>query len=130
MHVGSGFGDRGAGGGSGGVRLVAHLFRGGVRGIALLLLGTFAVVLCLAGGEGFLLLDLGLARLIHVFQGILDGIGRRRVEDLFLDDLVHLLLGVSELGDALADDLRDLGQLIGPEDQEAEEEDEKKLGSA
>ncbi len=41
----------------------------------------------------------------------------------------ELLLGVSELGDALADDLRDLGQLIGPEDQEAEEEDEKKLGS-
>ena len=46
------------------------------------------------------------------------------------DDLVHLVLGITELRDATPDGARDLGQLVRPENQEREDEDDEQLVAA
>ena len=64
-------------------------------------------------------------RLFHNIERVLErfiGIG---VVHLVLDNLVHLLLRIAELADGLAKRFRHCGQLVGAEQQETEQQNEK-----
>ena len=122
----------GAGGGSRrGSRGLLRLL--GLLGGALLVIAGLALgeALLLAGGSRRLLLVV-LADLSHLRQGVervLERLIGVRVVDFRLDDLVHLLLGVPEFRDGLPQRLGHGRQLVGPEDEEPEQQDEKKLES-
>jgi hypothetical protein len=109
-------------------------FGGALFGLALGLAGlgglagrTLLVVAGLALGEAFaLVLALGVVfDFVERIERVLERLVGVGVVDLVLDDVVHLVLRAAELGDGPADGFRNRGQLIGPENEEAEQQDER-----
>ena len=77
----------------------------------------------LAGAVGGLLAGIG--GLLHDVERVLERLVGIGVVHLVLDNLVHLLLRVAELADGLAKRFRHCRQLVGAEQQETEQQNEK-----
>ena len=108
----------------GGSRLASSLALGngiGLSGQARLLLGK-RLRLGRSGGASDLLL--GALLFGRLFHGLIE-----RVHDLGLDHLVHLVLGLTELPQRTADGATHGGKPVRTEDEEAEYEDDRELGT-
>ena len=78
---------------------------------------------CLACAVGGLLA--GVSGLFHNIERVLERLVGIGVVHLVLDNLVHFLLRVAEFADGLAQRFRHGRQLVGAEQQETEQQNEK-----
>ena len=134
MNLGRGFcGDDSSSGSSGLFRSLllfrsgggAHFFGSLISGLALLLVLALFVVLRFTSGEGLLLLDLLLVVLVDSVKRVFHGFVARRVVNLGLNDLVHLVLRATEFLNCHTDGLGKLGKLVRAENQEPEQQDKE-----
>ena len=134
MNLGRGFCSGNSGSGHGGLfrSLLflgccssAHFLGGLIGGLAFFLVLALFVVLRFTSGEGLLLLDLLLVVLVDSVKRVFHGFVARRVVNLGLNDLVHLVLRATEFLNCHTDGLGKLGKLVRAENQEPEQQDKE-----